>query len=111
MPSPAQRENEVNDEIKNLIFEVCDDWVARGLLCTHAIHECFLSSTGDRNKYPHSLDALAKLTLSEAAVAQPAPSISPVALRHVIQWLRNGCDPMKAADELEMLAAAPEAKP
>ena len=40
-----------------------------------------------------------------------APSISPVALRHVIQWLRNGCDPMKAADELEMLAAAPEAKP
>ena len=43
--------------------------------------------------------------------AQPEPSISPVALRHVIQWLRNGCDPMKAADELEMLAAAPEAKP
>ena len=42
---------------------------------------------------------------------QPAPSISPVALCHVIQWLRNGCDPMKAADELEMLAAAPEAKP
>ena len=45
------------------------------------------------------------------AGAQPAPSISPVALRHVIQWLRNGCDPMKAADELEMLAAAPEARP
>ena len=43
--------------------------------------------------------------------AQPAPSISPVALRHVIQWLRNGCDPMKAADELEMLAAATEANP
>lgn len=45
------------------------------------------------------------------ADAQPAPSISPAALRPVIQWLRNGCDPMKAADELEMLAAAPEAKP
>lgn len=43
--------------------------------------------------------------------AQPAPSISPVALHHVIQWLRNGCDPMKAADELEILTAAPEAKP
>ena len=42
--------------------------------------------------------------------SQPAPSISPVALRHVIQWLRNGCDPMKAADELELLAAAPGAK-
>ena len=29
----------------------------------------------------------------------------------VIHWLRNGCDPMEAADELEMLTAAPEAKP
>ena len=28
----------------------------------------------------------------------------------VIHWLRNGCDPMEAADELEMLTAAPEAK-
>ena len=45
------------------------------------------------------------------AQAQPAPSISPAALRPVIQWLRNGCDPVNAADELELLAAAPEAKP
>ena len=52
-----------------------------------------------------------KMKLYALPGAQPAPSISPVALRHVIQWLRNGCDPMKAADELEMLAAAPEAKP
>ena len=44
------------------------------------------------------------------AQAQPAPSISPAALRPVIQWLRNGCDPVNAADELELLAAAPEAK-
>ena len=43
-------------------------------------------------------------------VAQPAPSINPAALSPVINWLRNGCDPMKAADELEMLAAAPEKK-
>ena len=43
--------------------------------------------------------------------AQPAPSISPAALRPVIQWLRNGCDPVRAADELEMLAAAPESRP
>ena len=43
--------------------------------------------------------------------AQPAPSVRPAALYPVISWLRNGCDPMKAADELEMLAAAPEAKP
>ena len=39
--------------------------------------------------------------------AQPAPSVPVAALRPVIQWLRNGCDPAKAADELEMLAAAP----
>ena len=42
--------------------------------------------------------------------AQPAPSISPAALRPIIKWLRNGCDPVKAADELEMLASQ-EAKP
>ena len=41
------------------------------------------------------------------AEAQPAPSVPVAALRPVIQWLRNGCDPAKAADELEMLAAAP----
>ena len=43
--------------------------------------------------------------------AQPAPSVRPAALYPVISWLRNGCDPMRAANELEMLAAAPEAKP
>ena len=43
--------------------------------------------------------------------AQPAPSIRPTALSPVINWLRNGCDPMKAADELERLAAAQDAKP
>ena len=43
--------------------------------------------------------------------AQPAPSVRSASLYPVINWLRNGCDPMKAADELEMLAAAPEAKP
>ena len=53
-----------------------------------------------------------RITLEEAfaagAQAQPTPSISPAALRPVIQWLRNGCDPEKAADELEMLTAAPK---
>ena len=47
----------------------------------------------------------------QGASAKPAPSISPAALRPIIQWLRNGCDPVKAADELELLAAAQEAKP
>ena len=46
-----------------------------------------------------------------ASGAQPAPGVRPAALYPVISWLRNGCDPMKAADELEILAAAPEAKP
>ena len=51
------------------------------------------------------------VALRQGASAKPAPSISTAALRPIIQWLRNSCDPMKAADELEMLAEAPEAKP
>ena len=44
--------------------------------------------------------------------AQPEPSVPVAALRPVIGWLRNGCDPQEAAKELEILiAAAPEAKP
>lgn len=43
--------------------------------------------------------------------AQPSPSINPASLYAVINWLRNGCDPRKAADELEMFAATLEAKP
>ena len=43
--------------------------------------------------------------------AQTAPSVPIAALRPVIDWLRNGCDQARAADELEMLASAPEAKP
>ena len=50
------------------------------------------------------------LYLSPGAQAHPAPGVRPAALYPVISWLRNGCDPMKAAEELEMLAA-PEAKP
>ena len=42
---------------------------------------------------------------AEPISAQSAPSIRPAALSPVINWLRNGCDPMKAADELEMLAS------
>ena len=45
------------------------------------------------------------------AQTQPAPSVPVAALRPVIDWLRNGCDQARAADELEMLASAPEAKP
>ena len=44
--------------------------------------------------------------------AQNAPSVPATALRPVIDWLRNGCDPQEAAKELEILiAASPESKP
>jgi hypothetical protein len=49
--------------------------------------------------------------LSAAPEAKAAPSVPSTALKPVINWLRNGCDPLKAAIELELLAAAPEAKP
>lgn len=42
---------------------------------------------------------------AEPISARSAPSIRPAALFPVIAWLRNGCDPMKAADELEILAS------
>ena len=56
---------------------------------------------------------LDRLEAAEARVtgARPSPSINPASLYAVINWLRNGCDPRKAADELEMFAATLEAKP
>ena len=44
------------------------------------------------------------------AQAQSAPTVPVDALRPVIDWLRNGCDPQEAAKELEILIAAPEVK-
>ena len=58
-----------------------------------------------------AFDAAWREKLAPAPSAQPAPIVRPAALYPVISWLRNGCDPMKAADELEILTAAPEAKP
>jgi hypothetical protein len=51
----------------------------------------------------HYLHHNDKLYLAPSAL--PAPSVRPAELSPVINWLRNGCDPMKAADELEMLAS------
>ena len=53
----------------------------------------------------------ARLQAKIAEMERQKPSIRPAALYPVISWLRNGCDPMKAADELEILTAATEAKP
>lgn len=80
--------------------------VGRALLCVR----CSTPFDGE-----HYCPACGHHTATEEAVyalpgAQPAPSIPSTELRPVIEWLRNGCDPLKAADELEMLAA-PEAKP
>lgn len=59
----------------------------------------------------HMLGIIGTYGVDGYVQAQPTPSIPSTELRPVIEWLRNGCDPMKAADELEMLAAALEAKP
>lgn len=59
----------MNDQIRALIFEVCNDWVSKGNLYTDDIHECFLNSTGNKGKYSFALDALAKMAL--AADQQP----------------------------------------
>ncbi len=56
----------------------------------------------------HRADIVADLL--SVAEKEAAPSIRPAALYPVINWLRNGCDPMKAAYELEMIAAAPKTK-
>lgn len=62
----------------------------------------------------HIAQAVVEGTITPAYIMHPAPSVQDVpakSLKPVIDWLRNGCDPMKAADELEILiAAAPEAK-
>ena len=49
-------------------------------------------------------------TLMDLDDAQPAPGVRPAALYPVISWLRNGCDPMEAANELEILTATTETK-
>ena len=55
----------MNDEIKSLIFEACNEWVSMGLPRTHEIHECFMRSTGNRDKHPAPLCALAKWALTD----------------------------------------------
>lgn len=55
----------LTDEVKQLIFEVCNDWAVSGLPVTTAIHDAFMESTGNRNDYPNALDSLAKMALKE----------------------------------------------
>ena len=77
----------MNHEIRTLIREVCNDWIAKGLHYTDAIHGCFLDSTGDKDKYPFALDALARTALSKESGAQPAPSVPEGWLRAIDEAL------------------------
>lgn len=53
----------MNDNLKQLIFEACNDYVSAGMPVTAAIQAAFMESTGDRDKYPNALDSLARLAL------------------------------------------------
>ena len=59
-------------------------------------------------EHNHEVQSLGVLPGAHPAQLGYVPASS---VHSVIHWLRNGCDPMEAADELEMLTAAPEAKP
>lgn len=53
----------MNENMRQLIFEVCNDWAASGMPVTTAMHSAAMESTGDRGKYPHALDTMARLAL------------------------------------------------
>ena len=74
----------MNDEIKSLVFEVCNELVSMGWPSTDEIHECFMRSTGDRGKHPNPLMALARWALTDGA--PPAPSSEDDAVRK--SWAR-----------------------
>ncbi len=56
---------------KQEVFELCNFCMALGWNMTPAMHQCFLKSTGDRNKYPNPIDALAKAALAAMKGDQP----------------------------------------
>lgn len=51
------------------VFELCNFLVGQGWTMTRATHEAWMLATGDANKYPNPLDALARAAL---AASQPA---------------------------------------
>ena len=96
-----------NDALRAKIAEMEKQEPVAWYYVTNGAWDCY-----SREKPPEdAIDVDSLRPLYALPGAQPAPSIRPAALFPVIAWLRNGCDPMKAADELEMLAAAPEVKP
>jgi hypothetical protein len=65
----------MNEAIRNLIFEVCNDFISRARMpITAEVEEACMRSTGDRDKYPNPLTALVRLALEEGAGKQePVP--------------------------------------
>lgn len=53
----------MDDNLRQLIFEVCNDWMCARLPMTEVMHSAFMESTGDRGKYPNALDTLARIAL------------------------------------------------
>lgn len=53
----------MDENLKQLIFEACNDAMCWGATMTPAIHEAMMRSTGNRNKFPNALDSLARLAL------------------------------------------------
>lgn len=61
----------MDENLRKLIFEACNDWAVSGMPVTTAIHDAFMESTGDRDKYPSALDSLAKLALAPEVRKSP----------------------------------------
>ena len=58
----------MDENLRKLIMEVCNDWMSARMPMTEAMHSAFLESTGDRGKYPNALDTLARLALERPNV-------------------------------------------
>ena len=55
----------MDDLVRQLIFEACNDAMCAGMPMTGAMHNAMMLSTGDRGKYPSALDSLARMALEE----------------------------------------------
>ena len=61
----------MDSNLKQLIFEACNDAMCAGIPMTPAMQQAFLESTGNRGKYPNALDSLARLALEPETRKSP----------------------------------------
>ena len=94
-------------EPARLVTAVAYRWRYRGAVMWQ-YGELTEETTRRAKEHNHEVQPLYTLPGAHPAQLGYVPASS---VHSVIHWLRNGCDPMEAADELEMLTAAPEAKP